>query len=178
MGIFQFLNEIWQAARGANGAGIDFVIVYTALGAVIWGFTLFKVFLTEGLQVASGERSQLPRILVKWLVVAGAFIVWPTAANQIWVGITRIAQLLFPDLNAILDTMAMAMTRMSEYAEAETNLQVVLRFIRDPLAYVGGTVLNGLLIIVGMFALFACYMLILIKELVNNNLRELQLLLN
>ena len=163
MGIFQFLNEIWRAARGANGAGIDFVIIYTALGAAIWGFTLFKVFLTEGLQVASGERSQLPRILTKWLLIAGAFAVWPTAANEIWNGITRIAQILFPDLNAILDTMNGAMMRMSAYSEAETNLQVLLRFVRDPVSYVGGTVLNGLLIIIGMFALFLCYMLILIN---------------
>jgi len=50
--------------RGGTG-GPDFVVVYTALGAVIWAFLLFKVFLTEGLSVASGNKTELPKILVK-----------------------------------------------------------------------------------------------------------------
>ena len=63
MSVANLLTTIWAALRGTIGGGQDFVVVYTALGAILWGFLLFKVFLQEGLQVATGHHSELPRIL-------------------------------------------------------------------------------------------------------------------
>ena len=61
MSVSNLLTTIWAALRGTIGGGQDFVVVYTALGAILWGFLLFKVFLQEGLQVATGHRSELAR---------------------------------------------------------------------------------------------------------------------
>ena len=82
MNLSDLLTTLWQALRGNIGGGQDFVVVYTSLGAILWAFLLFKVFLQEGLQVVTGHGSELPRILVKYLFVAGAFAVWPAGLKQ------------------------------------------------------------------------------------------------
>ena len=87
MSISNLLTAIWSALRGTTGGGQDFVVVYTALGAVLWGFLLFKVFLQEGLQVATGHHSELARILVKYLFIAGMFAIWPEASVTVPVSV-------------------------------------------------------------------------------------------
>jgi hypothetical protein len=84
MNLSDLLTALWSALRGNIGGGQDFVVVYTALGAILWAFLLFKVFLQEGLQVSTGHGTELPRILVKYLFVAGMFAVWPQASNSIF----------------------------------------------------------------------------------------------
>ena len=83
MSIAELLGNIWANLRGA-GSGTDYVTVYDALGAILWAFILFKVFLQEGLQVASGAETSLPRIFVKYVFVAGMFAVWPQAATAVF----------------------------------------------------------------------------------------------
>jgi hypothetical protein len=84
MNIFDFLNLLWQAARGQNGAGMDFVAVYAGIGGAIWALLCFKVFITEGLNIASGNQTELPRIFIKYLFVALMFATWPWLATRFW----------------------------------------------------------------------------------------------
>jgi hypothetical protein len=163
MNIFDFLNVIWAAARGSNGASIDFVAVYAGIGGAIWALLLFKVFITEGLNIASGHQTELPRILVKYLFVALMFAAWPWLSDRLWSATSAMAQASFPGLSDLLGTMNVAMNRMSEQSQAEGNLRALAAIIRDPVAALGGTILNGLLVMIGMFTLFLCYMLILIN---------------
>src|SRR2546426_770504 len=109
MSISNLLTAIWSALRGTTGGGQDFVVVYTALGAVLWGFLLFKVFLQEGLQVATGHRSELVRILVKYLFIAGMFAIWPQASSSIFSAVKLLATTFYPSLDSLLDKMAGSM---------------------------------------------------------------------
>jgi len=163
MNLFDFLNMLWQSARGLNGSGIDFVAVYAGIGGAIWALLLFKVFLAEGLQIASGHQTELPRILVKYLFVAMMFTIWPWLATKLWDVAAVAAQSFFPNLSDLFSTMTIAMNRMSEQSRAEGNLQALTMAIVDPVGAVGRTILNGLLVIIGMFTLFVCYMLIIIN---------------
>lgn len=164
MNMFDFLNQLWGVARGMSG-GPDFIVIYTAIGAGLFGFLWFKVFITEGLQVASGHRSELPRILAKYLMVALMFIVWPLASNRIFDGVSTLAAMFFPDLNELFTTMSIAMTRMSETEQADFSVKALLMAVvrLNPVSLAATTILNGLLIIIGMMALFLCYMLILVN---------------
>ena len=161
MNLFDFLNQLWIVARG--GGGIDFVRTYSAIGAAIWAILLFKVFLTEGLNVASGHQTELPKIFVKYLFVAAMFTFWPQISDLLWAGIRDTADLFFPDMGTLLDTMSGTMVRMSEQSQAQGNLSALGSLITNPGAAIAGTILNGVLLIIGMLTLFLCYCLILIN---------------
>ena len=164
MNLFDFLNQLWGVARGTAG-GPDFIVIYTAIGAGLFGFLWFKVFITEGLQVTTGHRSELPRILAKYLLVAMMFVVWPVASNNIFTGVSTLAEMFFPNLNELFTTMSVAMTRMSETEQAEFSVKSLLMAVirLNPVSLAATTILNGLLIMIGMMALFLCYMLILVN---------------
>ena len=155
---YDLLIQIWDAIRGRLG-GLDFLLVYDALGFIIWGFLAFKVFITEGLNVAAGHKTELHKILVKYLLTIGMFAVWPTASDQIFNAIIAVVDMTFPGLGTLLDVMGGAMTRMSAREEALTGISGLV-------ATVVGTIQNltagGILIIVGSMVLFLCYMMILL----------------
>jgi hypothetical protein len=155
---YDLLIQIWDAIRGRMG-GVDFLYVYDALGFVIWGLLAFKVFITEGLNVAAGNHTELHKILVKYLLTIGMFAVWPTASDQIFHAIIAVVDATFPGLSNLLDVMGGAMTRMSAREEALTGIGGLI-------TTVVGTIQNltagGILIIVGSLTLFLCYMLILL----------------
>ena len=158
MTVFDFLTLLWRALRGQTG-GPDFILVYDALGAIIWAFLLFKVFLTEGLQVASGHKTELPRILVKYLFVAGMFAIWPATSNHIFNAVASLADMFFPDLSTLLVQLGNSMELMrsaEQAAEQEVGLiSMILGTIQNITA---GLIFSA----IGMLVLFVCYMLILL----------------
>ena len=159
MNIFDFLNLLWGALRGRTG-GPDFIVVYTALGAILWAFLLFKVFLTEGLQVATGQRTELPRILVKYVFVAGMFFVWPMASDSIFTAIGALANMFYPDLTTLLERMYNSAALMQEGQAAEQASQGIISTILGTVQNVtAGFLFTG----IGVLVLFLCYMLILIS---------------
>src|SRR5881409_3141007 len=115
MNLSRLLDAIWFAMRGS---GPDFILVYTALGAVLWGFLLFKVFLQEGLQVATGHHSELARILVKYLFIAGMFAIWPEASSSNFSAVKLLAATFYPSLDTLLDKMAGSMGFMEGSQQA------------------------------------------------------------
>src|SRR5688572_1696620 len=160
MSVSQLLSTVWSALRGTLGGGQDFVVVYTALGAILWAFLLFKVFLQEGLQVATGHHSELPKILVKYLFVAGMFAIWPEASNSIFSAVSLLAATFYPNLDSLLDTMAGSMGFMEVSQQAAANSQGLVSTVL-------GTLYNftfgSLLVLIGMIVLSLCYALILIN---------------
>ena len=160
MSISNLLTAIWSALRGTTGGGQDFVVVYTALGAVLWGFLLFKVFLQEGLQVATGHHSELARILVKYLFIAGMFAIWPEASSSIFSAVKLLAATFYPSLDTLLDAMAGSMGFMEGTQQAAANSQGLVSTILGTLY---NFTLGGLFVLIGMIALFLCYALILIN---------------
>ncbi|MBN1566812.1 MAG: type IV secretion system protein [Acidobacteria bacterium] len=160
MNLSDLLTTIWSALRGNIGGGQDFIVVYTALGAILWAFLLFKIFLQEGLQIASGYNSELPRILVKYLFVAAAFAVWPQAANSIFAAVKTLASMFYPSLNQLLDTMTDAMIAMSGGQQAATNSQGLSSTI---IGTVYNFTLGSLFVGIGTIVLFICYALIMIN---------------
>lgn len=166
MSLFNYLNVLWMTLRGTT-SGVDFIIVYDAIGAAIWGLLLFKVFLTEGLNVASGEKTELPKIFVKYLFVAGMFAIWPVASNHIFSAVSSMAEAFFPDLNSLFTTMQNAMSIMSAGEDAGLStwsmIQLILGNGGAGAAAIAGTLFNGLLIIIGTLTLFLCYMLVLVN---------------
>ena len=159
MDVFSFLNIIWEAMRGATG-GPDFIVVYTALGAIIWAFLLFKVFLTEGIQVASGHSTELPKIFVKYLFVAAAFAVWPAASNAIFAAVMELARMFFPDLNNLLTNLGNAIRNMQENEQAAVQSQNLFQIIAGTVQNLTSGIIFSAL---GMLVLFLCYMLILLS---------------
>lgn len=160
MNLSQLLNTLWQALRGNIGGGYDFVAVYTALGAILWAFLLFKIFLQEGIQVASGHRTELPKILVKYLFVAGMFAIWPQASTRIFSAINAIATMFYPSLNNVLNTMSDSMTMMGGGEQAASNSQGLVSTV---LGTVYNFTLGGLFVGIGTIILFLCYALIMIN---------------
>ncbi|HYK87225.1 MAG TPA: type IV secretion system protein, partial [Acidobacteriota bacterium] len=160
MSVSELLNTLWQALRGVIGGGQDFVVVYTALGAILWAFLLFKVFLQEGLQVASGHRSELLQILVKYLFVAGMFAIWPQASNSVFAAVRELATTFYPNMNRLFDAMAGAMGYMAGSQQAAANSQGLVSTILGTLY---NFTLGSLLMLVGIAILFLCYALILIN---------------
>ncbi len=160
MNLFDLLTTLWSALRGKIGTGHDFVLVYTSLGAILWAFLLFKVFLQEGLQVASGHRSELLKILVKYLFVAAMFAVWPTASNSIFSAVKTLATTFYPSMNGLFDALANTMAFMQSNQQATANSQGLVSTV---LGTVYNFTLGGLFELIGMIVLFLCYALILIN---------------
>src|SRR3989454_1866583 len=160
MSISNLLTAIWSALRGTTGGGQDFVVVYTALGAVLWGFLLFKVFLQEGLQVATGHRSELVRILVKYLFIAGMFAIWPQASSSIFSAVKLLATTFYPSLDSLLDKMAGSMGFMEGSQQTAANAQGLVSTVLGTLY---NFTLGSLFVLIGMIVLFLCYALILIN---------------
>src|SRR5213593_2674960 len=156
MSVANLLTTIWAALRGTIGGGQDFVVVYTALGAILWGFLLFKVFLQEGLQVASGHHSELPKILVKYLFIAGMFAIWPEASSRIFSAVKLLAETFYPSLDTLLDAMAGSMGFMEGTQQAAANSQGLVSTILGTLY---NFTLGGLFVLIGMIAFFLCYAL-------------------
>jgi hypothetical protein len=156
------LTLIWDALRGRTAANsLDFILVYDALGAVIWGFLLFKVFATEGLRVASGEKTELPKILIKYVVIAGMFFFWPlTAADRVFTAIVSLTDMVFPNWETLRDQFSVAMYRWSDYERAGGHSWGIIGTII-------GTVQNftagALLGTIGGLMLFLSYILIIIS---------------
>jgi hypothetical protein len=159
MAISELLANIWANLRG-SGSGTDYVTVYDALGAVLWGLILFKVFLQEGLQVASGAETSLPRIFVKYLFVAAMFAVWPRAATALFDAVIKLAELFYPDLNKLLLDMNTHMRGMSESEAAAGNTQ---GFLESILGTIYNFTIGNLLVLIGMLILFLCYALVLVN---------------
>jgi len=159
MALSELLANIWANLRG-SGSGTDYLAVYDALGAVLWGFILFKVFLQEGLQVASGGETSLPRIFVKYVFVAGMFAVWPQAATAVFNAVIRLAELFYPDLNTLLLDMNTQMRGMSEAENAVGNTQ---GFLESILGTLYNFTIGNFLILIGMLILFLCYALVLVN---------------
>ncbi|HVN81627.1 MAG TPA: hypothetical protein VMW38_21750 [Terriglobia bacterium] len=151
MSISILLDSIWLALRG-NGGGVDFVVVYSALGAIIWGFLLFKVFLQEGLQVAMGHPSELPRILVKYLFIAGMFGIWPQLSGHLFDAIKILASQFYPDLNKLLDGMAGSISFVSATDQAASNTQGITSTILGTLY---NFTIGSLLSLVGIWCSFS-----------------------
>jgi hypothetical protein len=159
MNISDLLDILWQVLRG-NLGGIDFVAVYSALGAVLWAFLLFKVFLQEGLQIASGHGTELPRILVKYLFVAAMFAVWPTAANRLFWALQWLASFFFPNMDQLLTTLTKSMTIMGGGEQAGSNSEGLVSSVLGTLYnFTLGSLLTG----IGIVVLFLCYALIMIN---------------
>jgi len=159
MDVFNLLTIIWEALRGTTG-GPDFIVVYTALGAIIWAFLLFKVFLTEGIQVTSGQGTELPKIFVKYLFVAAAFAVWPVASNSIFDAVVNLARMFFPDLSDLLGSLGNAIRNMQENEQAAAQSQNLFQIIAGTIQNLTSGIIFSAL---GMLVLFLCYMLILIS---------------
>jgi hypothetical protein len=159
MNLNDLLTNLWLALRGGAG-GQDFVLVYTVLGAILWAFLLFKAFLQEGIQVASGQRSELFKILVKYLFVAAMFTVWPAASNSIFSAVTSLATTFFPSLNGLLDMMWRSMNFMQSSQQATDNSQGLVSSV---LGTIYNFTLGGFFVLIGMAALFLCYALIMIN---------------
>jgi len=160
MNLSDLLTALWLSLRGTLGGGHDFVVVYTALGAILWGFLLFKVFLQEGLQVATGHRSELVRILVKYLFIAGMFAIWPQASSSIFSAVKLLATTFYPSLDSLLDKMAGSMGFMEGSQQTAANAQGLVSTILGTLY---NFTLGGLLVLIEKIALFLCYALILIN---------------
>ena len=160
MNLSDLLTTLWMALRGNIGGGQDFIVVYTALGAILWAFLLFKVFLQEGLQVVTGYGTELPRILVKYLFVAGMFAVWPQAADSIFSAIRTLATIFYPSLNDLIDTMTDSMRFMEGSQQAASNSQGLVSTVLGTLY---NFTLGSIFVVVGMAVLFLCYALILIN---------------
>jgi len=154
----RLMETLWSGLRGAWGT--DFVAVYTALGAILWGFLLFKVFLQEGLQVAVGNRSELPRILVKYVFIAGMFGIWPLLSSSLFRAVQLLAATFFPDLNQVFDQMAGGMAYMQTSTQAAENSQGLV-------ATVLGTMYNlslgAVMSMLGVLIFFLCYVLIFLN---------------
>jgi hypothetical protein len=160
MNLSDLLTTLWMALRGNIGGGQDFVVVYTALGAILWMFLLFKAFLQEGLQVAMGHGSELPKILVKYLFVAGMFTVWPQASNSIFSAVKTLATIFYPSLNGLLNSMAASMGTMQASQQAASNSQGLVSTVLGTLY---NFTLGGLFELIGMVVLFLCWALIMIN---------------
>ena len=160
MNLSDLLTTLWSALRGNIGGGHDFVVVYTALGAILWAFLLFKIFLQEGIQVATGHGTELPKILVKYLFVAAMFAVWPQAANSIFSAIKTLATMFYPSLNGLLDTMAGSMNVMGGGQQAASNSQGLVSTV---LGTVYNFTIGSLFVGIGTIILFLCYALIMIN---------------
>jgi TrbL/VirB6 plasmid conjugal transfer protein len=159
LSVATILDQIWKALRG-DGPMPDFVLTYAALGAVVWGFVLFKGFLQEGLRVATGEHSELPKLLVKYLFVAALFTIWPQAADKLFTGVTAIANFFYPSLDQLLEGMNASLGEISSTGQAATNAQGLTAAILGALyTFTIGNVLN----LVGMLVVFLCYGLVLIN---------------
>jgi len=158
MNLFDLLDLLWNALRGRTGSGIDFVAVYTALGAVLWGLLLFKVFLAEGLSVATGNRTELPKILVKYLLVAGMFAAWPMASDSLFAGVKALAEAFYPSLDTLSSTFSGAMQTMhaNQQADGQGLAGAVLGYMYN---HAMGNVLGA----IGLAAMFLCYILILLN---------------
>jgi hypothetical protein len=159
IGLSKLLDLVWLALRG-NGTNTEFVVVYTAIGALLWSLLLFKVFLQEGLQVAMGSRSELPKILVKYLFVAGMFSIWPQLSSNLFAGIRLLAVNFYPDLNGLLDAMAGSLGTLSASDEAAQNAQGLTSAILGTLY---NFTVGSLLSIVGMLVVFLCWALVLVN---------------
>jgi hypothetical protein len=160
MNLSDLLNTLWQALRGNLGGGQDFVVLYTALGAILWAFLLFKIFLQEGIQIASGHHTELPRILVKYLFVAAMFAIWPQASNSIFTAVRALATMFYPSLNELFDTMSEAMILMGGGQQAASNSQGLVSTV---LGTVYNFTLGSLFVGIGTIVLFLCYGLIMIN---------------
>ncbi len=160
MNFTDLLNTLWMALRGRIGGGQDFILVYTALGALLWAFLLFKVFLQEGLQVAMGHGSELPKILVKYLFVAGIFAVWPRAADRVFAAVGTLARTFYPSLNSLLDIMAGSMAFLEGGQQTTANSQGLVSTVLGTLY---NFTLGSLLMLLGIAVLFLCYALILVN---------------
>ncbi len=160
MAMSNLLTTIWQSLRGNTGVGHDFIDVYMKLGILLLGLILFKTFIQEGMQVASGYLSELPRVLVKYLFVAAMFTVWPRAADSIFSAIQTLATWFYPSLDKLLDTMAASMATMEGSQQAAANSQGLV-------STVVGTLYNftagGLFTFIGILILFLCWGLILVN---------------
>jgi hypothetical protein len=157
-----FLLAVHNALRGRTAVnGLDFILVYDALGAVIWGFLLFKVFATEGLRVASGEKTELPRILIKYVVIAGLFFFWPlTAADRVFNAVVALTDMVFPNWDTLRDQFSVAMYRWSDYERAGGGTGGIISTIIGTVQnFTAGALLGTL----GGLMLFLCYILIIIS---------------
>jgi TrbL/VirB6 plasmid conjugal transfer protein len=159
IGLSKLLDLVWLALRG-NGTNTDFVVVYTAIGALLWSLLLFKVFLQEGIQVAMGSRSELPKILVKYLFVAGMFSIWPQLSGNLFAGIRLLAVNFYPDLDTLLDAMAGSLGTLSAADDAAQNAQGLTSAILGTLY---NFTVGSLLSIVGMLVVFVCWALVLVN---------------
>ena len=156
--------------------GPDFIEIYSVIGIMIFGILWFKVFITEGIHVASGDKSELPKILVKWIFVAALFLLWgggtvtiagntvnASLANAIWSGASSLAQLCFPNIEDIFRNMTSAMTNMSAQQVARAEASSWISSIVGAIAEAGSNIMSGIMSLVGILVLFLCYMLILIN---------------
>jgi hypothetical protein len=158
MNVDQLMQTIWNALRGRIG-GWDYVVVYTTLGALIWAFLLFKIFLQEGIQVASGNRTELHRILIKYLFVAAMFAVWPFASDHIFTAVRTLATHFYPTLSSLTDSFMLQTLYMESALKADSNSQGLASTI---LGTVYGFSIGALFVGIGTIVLFVCYGIILL----------------
>ena len=159
MNLAQLMDVIWNALRGGLGGGWDYVEVYTALGAVLWAFILFKAFLQEGIQVAAGNRTELHRILIKYLFVAAIFAVWPAASTQIFSAVKTLAASFYPSLQSLTKSFMDQTVLMDQAMNASNNSQGLISTI---LGTVYNATIGSLLFVLGAIVLFICYGIILV----------------
>ena len=148
---------------GATG-GFNFLMLYNTIGLTIWGFLAFKVFATEAIHVSMGDRTELPKILVKYVIFIGIFFTWPRIADGLFMGCVQLVQWTFPTGGDLLDTAAVSMQRMASVEEVNTSLWSLTSLLSPMGAtgIVGGLLWNGISIIIASFVMFLCYMLIMI----------------
>ncbi len=159
MNLAQLMDLLWNALRGRVNGGWDYVIVYTTLGAILWAFLLFKGFLQEGISVASGNRTELHRILIKYVFIAGMFAVWPMAADHIFNAVKILATHFYPSFTTLAESLVDKSEFMDGAMSSTTNSQGLVSTVL-------GTLYNstfGMLFIgIGAIVLCICYGLILI----------------
>ena len=159
MNLAQLMEVIWNALRGRLVGGWDYVVVYTTLGAILWAFLLFKAFLQEGIQVASGNRTELHRILIKYLFVAAMFAVWPMASDQIFNAVKTLATNFYPSLQLLTRSFIDQTASMDQAMNASSNSQGLVSTILGTLYNMS---IGSLLFVAGAIALFVCYGIILV----------------
>ena len=159
----EFLSTVWTAMSGGMG-GFNFLMLYNSLGLTIWGFLAFKVFATEALNISMGDRTELPKILVKYVVFIGIFFTWPSIANGLFLGCVQLVGLTFPSGGGLLDVAAVSMQRMAAVEEVDRSLWGLISSLNplNTMEAVSGLLWNGISIIITSFVMFLCYMLIML----------------
>jgi len=152
------LQIIWEALHGS-----DVFDAFQVMGLTFFNVMCVWAFAMEAIQMAEGKGMNLTKLLLRFAVINGVLLAWPTMADHIYTGAVAMSGMVIPDLNVLYHHLIEGMSQMQAADEAAQAGLGTLASLASIIAAIPNLIITQQLTMISMLAICVCCLVVLVS---------------